>query len=385
MYISDEGANNVAVVAPLGGVTADLDAIGAYTDAMAFDSTHNTIDATQYVGTHVYVLVTPKTLGVGTGPVAAAVSLFTGDLYVANSVSNSVSVYSSSNALVTTLAVGTDPTAVSFDLASNRIAVANTGSGSLTVITTANTVLATFPLGATSAPDALAFALSSGYTYVALNGTGVVDVYSLTGAPALVTTITVGTNPSAMAYDPINGLLYVVNYGSNSVSVVNPLSNTVSATLSYPGITFNSIAVEPSPPGWVAVGGVPSAALLINGLAPSPLYTLPGNPDSVTYLPWLSSFAFALRNVGQVQTLTTSGAQFTLPPVGLFPSSIAYDPTSQNLFVANWGSASVTVVGANLAFVANLVVGVNPTAVVSDPANGETYVSLFGGGAEVDV
>ena len=385
MYISDEGANNVAVVAPQGGVTSDSDAVGSLTDAMAFDSTHNTVDATQYVGTHVYVLVTPKTLGVGTGPIAGAVSGFTGELYVANSVSNSVSIYSSSNALVTTLAVGTDPTAVSYDLASNRMAVANTGSGSLTVISTTNTIVTTIPLGGTSAPDALAYAVSSGLTYVALNGSGVVYAYSLVGAPTFIASITVGTNPSAMAYDVSNGYLYVVDYGSNSVSIINPLSNTVVTTLTYPGTTFNSIAVEPFGPGWVAVGGVPSTGLLINGLAPSPLYTFPGNPDSVTYLPWLSAFAFALRNTGLVETLSTVGALATLPPVGLFPTSIGYDPTTQNLYVANWGSASVTVFGMNLALVTTLVVGANPTAVVSDPANGETYVSVFAGGSEVDV
>ncbi len=63
--------------------------------------------------------------------------------------------------------------------------------------------------------------------------------------------------------------------------------------------------------------------------------------------------------------------------VGLEPDAIVYDPNSQNLFVANYGSANVTIInGTSDAFVSSgLDVGSSPTEFADDTADHFLYVA----------
>ena len=53
----------------------------------------------------------------------------------------------------------------------------------------------------------------------------------------VVATIPVGESPFGVAVNPANGLVYVTNAGSNTVSVIDPATNTVVATIPVGGIS----------------------------------------------------------------------------------------------------------------------------------------------------
>jgi YVTN family beta-propeller protein len=48
---------------------------------------------------------------------------------------------------------------------------------------------------------------------------------------SVIATIPVDNSPFGVAINPTNGLVYVTNYDSNTVSVINPTTNTVIATI----------------------------------------------------------------------------------------------------------------------------------------------------------
>ena len=48
---------------------------------------------------------------------------------------------------------------------------------------------------------------------------------------SVIATIPVGGNPFGVAINPTNGLVYVTNADSNTVSVIDPATNTVVATI----------------------------------------------------------------------------------------------------------------------------------------------------------
>ena len=61
---------------------------------------------------------------------------------------------------------------------------------------------------------------------------------------AVVATIPVGNGPYGVAINPTNGLVYVANAGSNTVSVINPATNTVVATIPV-GNGPSGVAINP--------------------------------------------------------------------------------------------------------------------------------------------
>ena len=105
-------------------------------------------------------------------PAVVAVNPVTNLIYVANSVSNNVSVIDgSTNTLLTTVTADAQPAAILVDPVNNLVYVANRNGGDITVIdSTFNTSTITFtsPL----APDELAFNPVLNIVYGASRGTG---------------------------------------------------------------------------------------------------------------------------------------------------------------------------------------------------------------------
>ena len=117
------------------------------------------------------------TVTVGVSPYGVAVDETTNSVYVANLISNTVSVIDGATDTVTaTIAVGTEPSGIAVDETTNTIYVANLVSNTVSVID-----------GATDTVTA---------------------------------TIAVGNSPVGIAVDETTHAVYVANYASNTVSVV---------------------------------------------------------------------------------------------------------------------------------------------------------------------
>ena len=388
LYVTDEGANNVLVVSPLGSYVVDSDGVGAHSFGAAFDSGDGIVDVGSDASTSVWSLPAPRTMLVGSSPVAMAGSSATNDLYVANSGSGNVSVVQPDNSAVSSLTVGTTPDAVVYDSTHHDIAVANYGSDTISVISSSNTVSATISLGVSATePVAMAFDSSNGFVYVADNGSNTVSVINL-GTGTVTATIPVGSHPMAIVYDSTHNEVYVANYGGGSVTAIT--GTTVSATIAV-GSQPSSIAV--SPDGYVAVTNSGSGTVSIiygNSLAvTTTTWTGTPYPTAIAWGAGQGEFIVLFRTAGDDAKVSTGGTRAATASLGAGsePSSLTSDSYSGNVYVTLWGSNEVDVLGPGTAagLIGTFSVGTQPTGAYYDPVTGEYYIANEGGGSVTDV
>ncbi len=190
----------------------------------------------------------PNTIGVGSAPVAAALSA-DNYLYVANSGSGTVTVINAvSEAVVGAVPVGTNPTAVKYDSTNKLILVANTGSNNVTTInadSTSSTFLSTgiIPVGA--APGAITVLANGSRAYVANRGDNTVSVIS-PSTSAVTKIIPVGAAPVSIASSGDSSKVYTANSGSANVSIIRTSDDTVVSTMSTLPATPKYVVVSTS-------------------------------------------------------------------------------------------------------------------------------------------
>jgi YVTN family beta-propeller protein len=170
------------------------------------------------------------TVTVGASPASFAFDSGKGEVFVANSGGNTVSVISdSNNSVVAAVTVGSNPYDLDYDSARGEIFVANTYSRSVSVISDSNNqVVATVPVG--SGPLGVAYDPARGEVFVANSVSGTVSVIS-DSTNTVVATVTAGSGPGPMVYDSGKGEIYAVNRNSGTVSVISDTNNTVVANL----------------------------------------------------------------------------------------------------------------------------------------------------------
>jgi YVTN family beta-propeller protein len=161
--------------------------------------------------------------------------------------------------------------------------------------------------------------------YVANSGSDTVSV--INGVTNnLTATILVGSKPTALAYDSYHHLLYVTNSGSNSVYVINVDTNKVVANLS------------------ISVGRL---------------------PYSIAYNPYNHDLYVANFESNNTSVISSSSNKVVANiTVGNNPTGIAYNSDNDGIYVTNRASNVVSVIdSANNKVVANITVGNNPTAI----------------------
>ncbi len=267
----------------------------------------------------------------GVGPRGVAYDSGKGEVFVANEVSNNVSVISdASNSVVATIPVGPAPVGVAYDSGKGEVFVANEGSHNVSVISDAsNSVVATIPVG--PAPVGVAYDSGKGEVFVANEGSHNVSVIS-DASNSVVATIPVGPAPVGVAYDSGKGEVFVTNSNSNNVSVISDASNSVVATIPV-GSAPVGVAYDLSN-GYVYVSnhGQGTISIITTGPAPS---TYPVS-FSESGLPAGTNWSMTLNS----QTLysTSSTISFSEPngtyafSVGTVPGYTA-NVTSGNLAV----------------------------------------------------
>ncbi|HEX9696692.1 MAG TPA: hypothetical protein VGB64_10330, partial [Actinomycetota bacterium] len=193
--------------------------------------------------------------------------------------------------------------AIVADAATHRVYVS--GNGLIALDGATGVVAATVSL-APGTPDALALDTAGGRVFAAdPPGDRVVVLDAATDQ--IVLSLPVRDRPAGLAYDDASGALYVASGGENVVDAIDPATGSVLAT-----------APIPSPSG-IAVGDgeifVASGAGVVRVL------------DPVT--------------LADIRSIT----------VGQSPRSLAYNPVSRRLWVANWGSETVSFVDTTTATV----------------------------------
>jgi YVTN family beta-propeller protein len=218
------------------------------------------------------------TVVVGNEPQAVTYDALKGELFVANSDSNTVSVVSDSTNLVTsTISVGNDPDSLAFDSTNGEILVANYLSNNVSVISDeTNTVTATVNVGV--GPDSISYDAVTGDALVA-DLDCAAGLFNRSGCPPSTVTVVslatnsveanlpVGSGPAGIVVDPKTGGAYVSNFQQGTLSVISPQVQTY-------GVAFVENGL-PSGMNWtVALNGSTEASTsdMINFVEPNGTY-----------------------------------------------------------------------------------------------------------------
>ncbi len=167
------------------------------------------------------------------GPIAGATSS-SGNIYIANRLSNNVDLIAGGVLAVTaSIAVGTEPVMIAGNAANNKIFVVNHGSNNVTEISTIDdTVIKTIPVG--SQPIWAVMSSDGLFVFVVNQGDGTVSVIdasldivlpcdvgpSCPSGNAIKVGTTAASSPNFAFYEPTLKRVYVTNTGEQTVTVI---------------------------------------------------------------------------------------------------------------------------------------------------------------------
>ncbi len=265
------------------------------------------------------------TISVGPDPLGVTADPSTGDVYVSNYDSNTVSILRGTS-VIATVGVPTEPVGGVYDPASGDVLI-SCWDGVVTSIS-GTTVGASVSVGAD--PYAGAYDAQDGETYIPNYGSANVTILPGTGAATSVS-LGKGTGPVAAVYDPSDEDVYVADDQASEVSVL--YGSTLVATIpvgTYPGgLAYDAANQEV----YVANSGSQNFTV-IDGTSVAGNYAL---PEPV----WWA----------------------------------AYDSEDQDVYFTGFeGSDNITAVSGT-SVLGSLEVGTNPLGADFEPTNGVLYVS----------
>ncbi len=230
----------------------------------------------------------------------------------------------------------------------------------------------------------------TGQIFAADYSTGTVSVVDPT-TDQLVATIPVGTSPLFLAYDSALGDVFVSNQGSSTVSEINDTTDTVTKTFSSP-LPPDGIVYDPILGDLYFVAGTPFHCPVSPCTAALYSLTLSGNSGVVAKVLPLGGWPYGLtydNGTGQLFAVNyvadsvaviqpSPAALVTNVTVGEGPVCAAYDPGSGQVFVANEDSNTTSVIlDSNDSVVATVPGGYSPGGITDDPATGDVYVANY--------
>ena len=187
-----------------------------------------------------------QTVATGSGPIGAAADEATGEVAVANSVANTVTVVNAVTGGTSTISTGQRPIAVGFNYVNHQVAVA-ASSGNSVGISTGGSVTQTFSVNAPTSViyDPVPTDCGSNSNGTTTNTTGCFIVNSSTGnsvnvidpVSSIQSAFRVGINPTAIAYNFRTSTLASTNTASHTVTVADFLGQKIRAVLTLPPAT----------------------------------------------------------------------------------------------------------------------------------------------------
>jgi DNA-binding beta-propeller fold protein YncE len=186
-----------------------------------------------------------QTVSTGSGPIGAAADEATGEVAIANSVANTVTVVNAVTGGTNSISTGQRPVAVAFNYVNHQVAVADS-SGNLVGISdgSAGTQSQTFSVAAPTSVvyDPVTTDCGSNNNGTTTNTTGCFIANSSTGnsvnvidpISSIQTTFRIGINPTAIAYNFLTSTLVSTNTASHTVTVADFLGQKIRAVISLP-------------------------------------------------------------------------------------------------------------------------------------------------------
>ncbi|MFI5418815.1 MAG: hypothetical protein ACHQ2Y_07985 [Candidatus Lutacidiplasmatales archaeon] len=330
--------------------------------------------------------------GNGIGPSAIAYDRAKGELFVADTNSNTVSVINdTTQKVVATVPVGI-PEDLAYDSGRGEVFASNPGRNEVDVISdTSNKVVTVVPLGTAGRGAPYGVAYDSGTNEVFVTNSvwhGNVSVIS-DATDKVIATIAVGDSPQSIAYDNRTNELFVTNSGSNSVSVINDSSDRVVATI--PGFSAPAVvAYDPANSELFVANFLSSTVTVVSDTNNSVLTSIPVGlgPFGIAYDSGSGDILVSVtggilggtpQNSGNESVINTSANEVVAQVgVGHDPFGLAYDAAKSEAYVANFASDTVSVTSIRSGTVVeNITVGATPQNVAVDTGTGELFVTNY--------
>ncbi len=172
-----------------------------------------------------------------------------------------------------------------------------------------------------------------------------------------------------------DNLAYVTNSGSGTVSVIDPATNTVEATIPV-GVFPRGITLTPNGDfAYVANFNSDNVSVINTATNAVEATVLTQRPDDVAVSPDGSLVYVSTLFQGVVVINTATNSVITNIPVGTSPGGIVFSLDGVFAYVANFSSANVSVIAtATNTVVATIPVGTSPTELEITPDGSQIYV-----------
>lgn len=395
------GQNGSEIASVSFGTTPPL-AAGIYGTAyenygLAYAPVTNTLFAADSGGDTLVVLNASslqivREVDVQAGPDGIAVDDATDQVFVTNTYSQSLSMVAAANGTtMLNLTLAGAPLALAVD--STQGLILAVGSDMLYEVSTLNqTIVRSTVVGL--APQAVAFDTETDAIYVANNDPSEVEVFAATNF-RLLAKIPVGPDPVGLTFDPENGDVFVScwNYaGNGTVDVISGASLSVVKTISV-GLgpvattidTANDTLFVSNSYGF-SVSEVSIASLSVVENITSLSF---GTPLGIDYDPTTGDLFVAdyggvggRGNVGNVDIISAAnGTVMAAPAIAGIPWGVTDVTGSGEVLVTNYGGWNVTLWGASDDQIVGATdVGESPIAAVYDPATSIAYVANYDSG-----
>ena len=232
-----------------------------------------------------------------------------GNAYVVGSVSNTISVIGLNLEVSQVVEVGKRPLASSFNPVNDLLYVTNFVDGSLSVINTLTLDVVTFDIG--DQPLGIGINTLNGDVYVSISGEDRISVLTkdpitlpLDNSPVIADILNVGVKPSNLAFHPVTNEMFVVATGSNEV------------------IPINTTTFEKGDP--VPVGP---------------------NPYAISYHPGNDFIYVGCRDNDEVSIINQNKEVIANLNLGALNNGLAVDGVTHQLFTSNTTSNSLKIIG----------------------------------------
>jgi YVTN family beta-propeller protein len=231
-------------------------------------------------------------------------------------------------------------------------------------------------------PIGIVFDPTDGEMFVSNSGSDTVSVIDCFSS-GVVATIPVGSEPWGLAWDGPDREVWVANAGSANVSVIDAASNRVVANIALPtgsdpeGIAYDSstgfVYVTESNESRVALLNASSDAVSEQvGSGQGGSQAVYDSTDSLVY----TSNEASDNLTAYAQSTSTNAHVVANSTVPNGPNGLAYDPATDELFVAQSSSDTVDVVQPSTESVStNFTVGSAPIAMAVDTGHQTLYVN----------
>jgi YVTN family beta-propeller protein len=303
---------------------------------------------------HAAAATPTQTITVGSAPWGVAVDPDTGMVYVSNYNSDTVSVIKEATSTVTaTIPVGPAPEAVAVNPTTDTIYVANFFGESVSVINGSTGTVTDTINDVGLNPNSIAVDAATNTVYVGTYMSSTVDV--INGATNVITTeIPIpDANIHDVVVDPSTDIVYASAYNLGYVAVISTTTNSVIGELTGMcgpnGMAMNSstntlsVAQNYCDYGVITYSGavISSSGGVITAFAPSKNW-----PNYMTELPggdaYASVGAASPTSDGTVEAIANGRIVGPAVRVGPNPKMLDVDPVTAEVFVANYGSDTVT-------------------------------------------